>query len=85
MSAKRANREVIIARLCEMFGVWRERGDIAAAHPRIAAELCFGLVEAALRECYVAGLPSSATENTYVAEVARCIQAILGLRPSDRR
>ena len=81
MFAKRANREEIVVRLSELFARWRERGAITATDPRVLAELCFGLVEAALRECYARGTATHANEETYIAEVARCLRALLGLRP----
>ncbi len=79
VSAKQANREAVVARLGELFGIWKRRGDITATDPRILAELCFGLVEAGLRECYGRGIPTSEVEETYVGEVARCIRAMLGV------
>ena len=77
--AKQANRDVVVARLTEVFAAWRTRRAIMAPSPRILAELCFGLVEAALRECYARGVPAPDVEDTYVAEVARCIRAMLGM------
>jgi AcrR family transcriptional regulator len=79
VSAKVANRGEIVARLSGFFAGWRDRGEIVATDPRILAELCFGLVEAALRECYARGEPIHEREEKYVTEVARCMRALLGL------
>lgn len=78
-AAKQANREAVVARLGELFEIWKRRGDIAAIDSRILAALCFGLVEAGLRECYSRGTPSSEVEESYVNEVSRCIRAMLGV------
>ena len=82
--AKRANRDQVLVRLTELFTRWRERGEIAATEPRVLAELAFGLVEAALRECYARGKASQAREETYIKEVARCLRALLALRVQSR-
>lgn len=80
LPAKRANREEIVARLAKIFSVWRDKGFIRRAQPRILAELCFGLVEAGLRECFAGLTAGAAAEDTYVAEVAQCIRGMLTLR-----
>jgi len=75
---KQANRAEIVMRLTAIFEEWRSKGLIRPAPPQILAELCFGLVEAGLRECYARGkqrLP--ATEEEYVTEVAQCIRGML--------
>ena len=78
LPAKRANRAEIVARLTEIFAVWREKALIRGAEPRILAELSFGLVEAGLRECYAREERSTpADEEAYVAEVAQCIRGML--------
>jgi len=74
-AARTANREAIVASLREVFESWRSRGMVRAADPRICAELCFGLVEAALKECFVRGRGDE--EDAYVAEVVHAIGAML--------
>jgi len=73
--ARSANRAAIVGRLQEVFFGWRARGWIREVDPSVAADLCYGLVEAALKACYV----SSRTSNTraYVSEVVRCIETML--------
>ena len=83
-SAKQANRDEVVERLRALFGAWKARGEIAASDPQMLAELCFGLVEAGLRECYARGLPPADVEERYIAEVARCVRAMLGLERSSQ-
>jgi AcrR family transcriptional regulator len=78
--AKTSNREAIVAYLADSFGRWRRRGLIRAPDERVAAELCFGLVEAALKECFVRGRRNK--QELYVSEVARAIRAMLTI-PAD--
>ena len=78
--AKQANRDEVVERLTTLFTAWKTRGDITTAEPRLLAELCFGLVEAGLRQCYARGLPTAGVEERYIAEVARCVRAMLGLK-----
>ncbi|MFQ5352432.1 MAG: TetR/AcrR family transcriptional regulator, partial [Candidatus Binatia bacterium] len=75
--ASLANREVIVDRLALFFARLKDRGLIRPSSPRIQAKLCFGLVEAALRECFVDAEP--ATEGIYIHEVVECINGMLGL------
>jgi AcrR family transcriptional regulator len=78
LPAKQANRAEIVTRLTAIFTDWRSKGLIRPAEPRILAELCFGLVEAGLRECYAREKERSpATEDAYVSEVAQCIRGML--------
>ncbi len=78
-AAKQANRDEVVERLSALFSAWKSRGEIVADTPRMLAELCFGLVEAGLRECYARGVPRGDAEEKYIAEVARCVRAMLGL------
>jgi AcrR family transcriptional regulator len=80
-SARRANREAIVTRLADLFTGWSANGQIREVDPRILAELCFGLVETALRECYVGVEISDAREARYAKEVATCIRGMLA-RPA---
>lgn len=75
--AKRANREAIVTRLATLFALWSERKQMREADPEILAELCFGLVEAALRECYAGGHVDDAREARYIREVSQCIRSML--------
>ncbi len=77
LQARKASREAIIASLVPVFSLWAERGLIRSANQRILAELCFGLVESALRQCFSAG-PGLDSED-YIIEVARALSAILHL------
>jgi AcrR family transcriptional regulator len=82
LPAKRANRKEIVARLTVIFTDWRDKGLIRPGDPKILAELSFGLVEAALRECYAREKTSrtTASEEAYVAEVAQCVRGMLAPR-----
>ena len=83
-SAKHANRDQVLVRLTELFTRWRQRGVISSADPRVLAELSFGVVEAALRECYARGKAPRVREEIYITEVARCLRALLGLKDQSR-
>jgi len=74
--AKTTNRQAIVAYLADLFGRWRKRGLIRPLDERVAAELCFGLVEAALKDCFVRGRRDK--QEIYVSEIARVIRAMLG-------
>jgi len=78
-SARAAHRDAIVENLTRIFAGWQERGLVRPIEPRITAELCFGLVETALRECFVRA--SGANEELYVGEVVRAIAAMLQRSP----
>ena len=73
--ARRANREEIVSPLAAFLESWSTRGLIRPVPPRIVATLLFGLVESALKECFVRG--NGAEEECYLDEVVRAIQGIL--------
>jgi AcrR family transcriptional regulator len=77
LSAKRANRDEIVSRLAGLFTVWVTQNQIRRAEPRILAELCFGLVEAGLRQCYALAPVDDDIEKRYVAEVSKCVRGML--------
>jgi AcrR family transcriptional regulator len=78
-AARSANREAIVSRLRTLFSDWKRRRLAELADPRVAAELCFAVVESALRECFVGG--QRADEDRYVAEAVRAVRAMV--RPRD--
>jgi hypothetical protein len=73
--ARRANREEIVSPLAALLESWSTRGLIRPVPSRIVATLLFGLVESALKECFVRG--NGAEEDGYVAEVVRAIRGTL--------
>jgi AcrR family transcriptional regulator len=74
--AQDANRGQILAVVEATLRRWMGRGVVPAMHPRIAAELHFGLVETALKDCFLRR--GGADEDAYVAEVTRTLAACLG-------
>jgi AcrR family transcriptional regulator len=76
-AAKRANRTEIVSRLARLIARWKDQGWIRDANPQVLAELCFGLVEAGLRECYARGRIEDSIERIYVSEVAHCVRGML--------
>jgi len=73
--ARQANREQIVSSLAGFLESWSARGLIRSLHPRAVATLLFGLVESALKECFVRG--TGAEEDTYLEEVVLAIEGIL--------
>jgi AcrR family transcriptional regulator len=76
-SARTAYRERIVSRLTQSYSAWMERGLIRKADAKILAELSFGVVETALRECFTRGKRDR--ESAYVSEVVATIRGMLGL------
>ena len=76
-SARIAYRKTIVSRLTESYAAWMERGIVRKTDPAILAELSFGVVETALRECYTGD--KRARESAYIAEVVAAIRGMLGL------
>jgi AcrR family transcriptional regulator len=74
--AQSANRAQMLAAIETTLRRGIERGIVPTMHARIAAELQFGLVESALRDCFLRG--GGAHEATYIHEVTRCLSAYLG-------
>jgi AcrR family transcriptional regulator len=77
--ARRANREEIVNSLTRFLGRWNARGLTRPLDPRVVAELLFGLVESALKECFARG--RRVREDAYVREVVHAIRGILGVGP----
>ena len=74
--AEAANRERMLAAIEEgLRGAIRE-GRVSLRDTRVAAELQFGLVESALRDCFLRG--GGKRQGAYVQEVARALNAYLG-------
>jgi AcrR family transcriptional regulator len=78
-AARQASRAEIVAALAGAFAHWSERGLLRPLDPRIAAELLFALVEAALTECFVRG--GGEREEDYLREAVRCVEGALMPRP----
>ena len=74
--ARRTNREQIVQVLTGLLTRWRARGLVRPLEPRVVAELLFGLVESALKACFVRG--ERAHEETYLREVVHAIRGVLG-------
>lgn len=75
-AAQLATRGVIVAALTQAFTQWKAAGYIETDHPDIAAALIFGLVDAALLDCFSRGLEDRVDE--YVEEAVACIEGALG-------
>ena len=73
--ARHANRHAIIERLRTLFEQWQQRGSIAKIDSQIVAEMCFGLVETALRQFFGAG--PNANEGPYVETVVAAVDGML--------
>jgi hypothetical protein len=78
--AQDANRTAMIAAIEAALTAWIERGLVQPMDTRIAAEIQFGLVESALRDCFLRS--DGAGEERYVREVTRCLGAYVGAGPT---
>jgi len=74
--AQDANRTAMIAAIEARLSLWVERSLVRPLEPRIAAEIQFGLVESALRDCFLR--QGGEGEARYVEEVTRCLAAYMG-------
>lgn len=74
--ARDASRARMLAAIEANLRAWRERGWIPEMDLRIAAGLHFGLVESAVRDCFLRG--EGAGEERWVAETTRSLAACLG-------
>jgi len=81
--AQDANRGAMVAAIEAVLLRWSQREGAPPMQPRIAAEIQFGLVESALRDCFLRR--GGADLELYVAEVTRSLAAMLGARPLARR
>jgi AcrR family transcriptional regulator len=77
-AARRASREEIVSALARGFAEWSARGLLRPLDPRIAAELLFALVEAALTGCFVA--EGGAREAAWLRETVLCVEGALAPR-----
>jgi len=75
LEASRASREAIIENLILVFSAWAKRGLVRTANQRILAELCFGLVESALRQCF-AGQRSRRSRRVHRRSIVRAGRAL---------
>lgn len=73
--AQAANRETMVAAVEAALSGWMNAGLIPRVDAHIAAQLQFGLVEHALRACYL--FDNAADEEAYIAEVVRSLRAML--------
>jgi AcrR family transcriptional regulator len=76
---REASRHEIVSALASAFASWRARGGLRPLEPRIAAELLFALVEAALTECFVRG--DGSQEPAYLRETVACVEGALRAHP----
>jgi AcrR family transcriptional regulator len=73
--AQAANRERMLAAIDDVVRRGMTRGEISRRDPRIAAELLFGVVENALRDCFLRG--GGRNRARYERECSRCVEAYL--------
>jgi AcrR family transcriptional regulator len=74
--AQDAYRAAMIAAIEARLSLWAQRGLVQPMDTRIAAEIQFGLVESALRDCFLRR--GGKDEERYVQEVTRCLDAYVG-------
>lgn len=77
-AARQAGRAALLAPLTETFAYRAAHGLARPMDARIAAELMFALVEAALVECHVFG--RGLCEADYLKETIRCVEGALCIR-----
>ncbi|MDP3938876.1 MAG: TetR/AcrR family transcriptional regulator [Deltaproteobacteria bacterium] len=73
--AQDANRRQMLAAIEAMLERWMERGLIRPVDPRVSAAIQFGLVENALRDCFLR--EKGEREEEYVREVTACLTGYL--------
>jgi AcrR family transcriptional regulator len=73
--ARRASRAEIVGALARGFARWSEAGVLRPMDARIAAELVFALVEAAIVECFAHG--GGEREADYLREAVACVEGAL--------
>lgn len=78
--AQEANRTRMVAAIQAQLDGWRQQGRIPRMDTRVSAELQFGLVESALRDCFLRG--DGRDEVSYIREVTHCLAAYLGQPPA---
>lgn len=78
--AQDENRRLMIGAIEARLRLWVERGLVPPLDTPIAAEIQFGLVESALRDCFIRR--GGSEEARTVREVTRCLAACIGLRPA---
>jgi AcrR family transcriptional regulator len=76
--AQDANRTAMIRAIEARLSLWVERGLVQPMDTAVAAEILFGLVESALRDCFLRR--GGEGEERYVREVTRCLGAYVGAR-----
>ena len=74
--ACRANRREMLAAIESVLRRWVDAERVPDMNTRIAAELQFGLVETALRCCFLLG--NGENEDSYIQEVTRALRAYVG-------
>jgi len=78
-AARAASRHEIVSALATHFAAWSGRGAWRPLDPRIAAELLFALVEAALTACYVR--EDGSREEAWLRETVACVEGAVLARP----
>jgi AcrR family transcriptional regulator len=79
-AARNASRGEIVAALERGLAEWSARGLVRPVEPRLAAELLFALVEAALQACFVR--EDGSREEDWLRETVRCVEGAVSLAPS---
>jgi len=80
--ARQASRSEIVAALARGLAIWSAAGQLRPLDPDVTAELLFGLVEAALIECFVHG--DGRREEDYLRETVCCVEgAVRALPPRE--
>lgn len=79
--AREATRAQMLGAIAAALRGWARRGWIPPMNVRIAAELQFGLVENALRDCFLRN--AGRHERVYIRETASILAAALGQRGGE--
>lgn len=78
--AQDANRRQILAAVEAMLRRWMDAGLIRSVDPGVSASIQFGLVESALRDCFLR--ENGGREEEYVREVTACLTGYLAPAPA---
>jgi AcrR family transcriptional regulator len=74
-TAQAANRDRMLVAIEDVVRRGMARGEVSRRDARIAAEVLFGVVENALRDCFLRG--DGRTRTRYERECSRCLAAYL--------
>lgn len=75
-SAHEAHRTIIVSTIRATLELWAARGRVRSKRPDIAASLLFGIVQAALDDCFMRG--DGSEMDAYVTEAALCCENAVG-------